>query len=39
MPRYWGITPDDKKTLLEVMGVPMGKETIWCRVLETQEVK
>ena len=36
MPRYWGITPDDKKTVIEAMGVPIGKQTIWCRVLETQ---
>jgi starch synthase len=36
MPRYWCIRSDDKKIALGSMGVPMGKETVWCRVLEDE---
>ncbi|MFA6636936.1 MAG: glycogen synthase GlgA [Candidatus Omnitrophota bacterium] len=33
MPRYWCVGKEDKKILLGSMGVPMGRETVWCSVL------
>jgi starch synthase len=33
MPRYWCVGKGDKGILLGAMGVPMGRETVWCRVL------
>ncbi len=39
MPRYWCVNKSgrDMKVILGTMGVPMGRETVWCQVIGTRK--